>query len=849
MARSVIGALRVTLGLDSAEFETGIKRASKSTQQFTRAAKDVSGSSNLLSSSLRGLGAAIGIASVGAAAQQYLKVADASKQMAAQLRLATQGFGSFSQAQQDVQRIAGITRNGLTETAGLYGNFSRATKELGGQQFEAARATETFAKTLKISGASQSEAAAATTQFGQALASGVLRGDEFNSIMESSPRLARLLADSLGIPIGQLRAMAEQGELTADKLFRALTDRKFTESIDAEFRLMPTTFDEAMGQIYNSAVIAFGAFDRGGQFSTMIANFASDGAADFGNLEAAAESFGVTARQQLNSIVEASKPVIDALAGIRTALAGAQNIIPQAAKISPEGIATGIDSVTGLWRRPQAFGKGVWSALNGGTFRQGFDDFMSSTSAAGLLKQVQGNIDKANTAATMARIWAGNPLADAPRTASTLKPVPASGSKKTSGAKGPSEETLRKRAQREAERAADALRRFTDDVDRENSDLTTTLADLTGTVEARRDADLQHIETERQIRERAINDDDMIDVAKKQQLIELNNQNADARKQLARQRAEEEIRDRQIRADQVRSQLSIELMQYSADAARTARERRAVELRILDAQLAEEESRLRLEAMSGDLEKASEARLRLAQLPALRSAATDRAMRDTQGPLEAYLDRIPKSAEEAREALERVQVDGVDSLIDGLAGVATGARSLGDVFKSVANQIIADIMRINLQRMLVGSGGGGGLLSGLLGSFGAVSSASSIGGVSASSMAYIDGLASQLAVPRNLPGFATGGSFRVGGSSSVGDQQLVAFRANRGEMVDIRKSGNDNGGGGHIAHIVPSPLFDVIIDSRAAKVAAPMSVASGMQARAAAGADASRAARNRIPGR
>ena len=69
-------------------------------------------------------------------------------------------------------------------------------------------------------------------------------------------------------------------------------------------------------------------------------------------------------------------------------------------------------------------------------------------------------------------------------------------------------------------------------------------------------------------------------------------------------------------------------------------------------------------------------------------------------------------------------------------------------------------------------------------------------------MAYIDGMASQLAVPRNLPGFATGGSFRVGGSSSIGDQQLVAFRANRGEMVDIRKPGNDNGGrGGDTFHI------------------------------------------------
>ena len=221
------------------------------------------------------------------------------------------------------------------------------------------------------------------------------------------------------------------------------------------------------------------------------------------------------------------------------------------------------------------------------------------------------------------------------------------------------------------------------------------------------------------------------------------------------------------------------------------------------------------------MEKASEARLRLAQLPALRTAATGQLMRDTQGPLEAYLDRIPKSADEAREALERVQVDGIDGLIDGLAGVATGARSLGDVFKSVANQIIADIIRINLQRMLVGSSGG--LLGSLIGGVGSVLGAGNpLAGSIATANANVANMASALAIPRNLPGFATGGSFRVGGSSSVGDQELVAFRANRGEIVDIRKPGNDNGGGG-IAHVVPSPYFDVVVDNRAAQVAGPMS--------------------------
>src|SRR3546814_9960761 len=104
------------------------------------------------------------------------------------------------------------------------------------------------------------------------LSSGVMRGDEFNGIMEASPRLARLLADSLDVPVGSLRAMAEQGELTADKLLRARTDTKFTASIDAEFKQMQGTFDQAMKQVHNAAIVTFGAFHQGGDYSTLLAN-------------------------------------------------------------------------------------------------------------------------------------------------------------------------------------------------------------------------------------------------------------------------------------------------------------------------------------------------------------------------------------------------------------------------------------------------------------------------------------------------------------------------------------------------------------------------------------------------
>src|SRR5690606_21175298 len=202
-------------------------------------------------------------------------------QVEAQLRLATRESGSFGQAQRDVRRIATETRTSLEATAQLYATFQRNAAELGVSQEQSARATETVTKAFRISGATAAEAAGGLRQFLQGIQSGTLRGEELNSVLENAPRLARLIADSLGVTIGQLRALGQEGNLAGDKLIRALTDRKFTESIDAEFRELPVTFGEAMQQVENAAMITFGAFDRGGAFSQMLANFVTDGAAGF----------------------------------------------------------------------------------------------------------------------------------------------------------------------------------------------------------------------------------------------------------------------------------------------------------------------------------------------------------------------------------------------------------------------------------------------------------------------------------------------------------------------------------------------------------------------------------------
>lgn len=256
-------------------------------------------------------GAVAGVSAV-ALAQTFLALADEAKKLDAQLRLATQGFGSFGKAQEDVRRIADETRSGLSETASLYGNFVRGAKELGATQGEAARATETFSKTLKISGADANQAASATLQFGQALAAGALRGDELNSILEASPRLARLLADAMGQPIGQIKKLGEQGALTSDKLLKALTDKKFTAGIDSEFREIPVTFDDAMTKVSNAALITFSAFDRGGEFSKMLAGFVTQGADGFDDLERSAEDFGISVRGTLEGLASAFNPFLDA---------------------------------------------------------------------------------------------------------------------------------------------------------------------------------------------------------------------------------------------------------------------------------------------------------------------------------------------------------------------------------------------------------------------------------------------------------------------------------------------------------------------------------------------------------
>lgn len=142
-----------------------------------------------------------------------------------------------------VFKIAQDSRASLDATATLYARLERATRTLGTSTGDLAQLTETINKAFIVSGASADEANGAIVQLSQGLASGVLRGDEFNTIMESGSRLAGAIADSLGVTTGQLRAMAAQGALTTDVVVNGLLGQ--SDKIAKEFGNTVLTMSQA----------------------------------------------------------------------------------------------------------------------------------------------------------------------------------------------------------------------------------------------------------------------------------------------------------------------------------------------------------------------------------------------------------------------------------------------------------------------------------------------------------------------------------------------------------------------------------------------------------------------------
>jgi hypothetical protein len=194
-----------------------------------------------------------------------------------------------------------------------------------------------------------------------------------------------------------------------------------------------------------------------------------------------------------------------------------------------------------------------------------------------------------------------------------------------------------------------------------------------------------------------------LDGAQVEKLI-LARQQVDAERETAR-RTEQTSRahelERRIAEEQVEAQQ--ETLRLQGDLATTAHERRRIELELLQVTYrARREALQRIIDDSQDAEEVAAARRAQADLPGQQALEEQRIRQSTRSPLEEWRATIPRTADEINEALERVAANGMEALNNGLVDAITGARSLGDVFRSVTNGIIADLLRIAIQKMLLG---------------------------------------------------------------------------------------------------------------------------------------------------
>ncbi len=192
-----------------------------------------------------GLQSLIGLKSV---ALDLAATADQANNLQGRMKLVTGEGENFKQSWEGVTEVALRTHSALEDTGVLFSRIAQAGLDAGLSAQKASQQslglTETINQTIQISGSSTEASSAAITQLIQGLQSGVLRGEEFNSVMEQAPRLAKALADGLGVTTGELRKMAESGLLTTQTVIAALQGQ--SAAVAAEFQRLPPTVGRAM---------------------------------------------------------------------------------------------------------------------------------------------------------------------------------------------------------------------------------------------------------------------------------------------------------------------------------------------------------------------------------------------------------------------------------------------------------------------------------------------------------------------------------------------------------------------------------------------------------------------------
>lgn len=227
--------------------QNGGRQSAAASREMRRALAEVTDQINTAkSSALNMAGAFAGAFATG----HLISLADEWSSVNARLKQATQSSDDFQASQRELMAISQRTGTAFSDNASLFARSAASMREYGYSSEVVLKVTEAISTGLKLSGASAAEASSVITQFSQVLAQGVLRGEEFNAVNESGDRVIRALAAGMGVARKDLKAMADDGKLTADKVVPALISQ--LGALRDEYAAMPDTVSSSAIKVENA---------------------------------------------------------------------------------------------------------------------------------------------------------------------------------------------------------------------------------------------------------------------------------------------------------------------------------------------------------------------------------------------------------------------------------------------------------------------------------------------------------------------------------------------------------------------------------------------------------------------
>ncbi|EHZ3216607.1 phage tail tape measure protein [Salmonella enterica subsp. enterica serovar Mbandaka] len=253
--------LIIKISANSQSFQTEISRASRMGQDYYRtmqnggrqaaaAARESERALSDLTAGFASAGRAAAAATAAFATGKIVQIADEWNSVNARLKQASSSADDFAASQRQLMEISQRTGTAFSDNANLFSRAAASMREYGYSSDEVLKITEAVSTGLKLSGANTQEASSVITQFSQVLAQGVLRGEEFNAVNEAGDRVIRALAAGMGVARKDLKSMADQGQLTIDKVVPALMSQ--LGSLQGEFASMPQTVSGSLQKVTNS---------------------------------------------------------------------------------------------------------------------------------------------------------------------------------------------------------------------------------------------------------------------------------------------------------------------------------------------------------------------------------------------------------------------------------------------------------------------------------------------------------------------------------------------------------------------------------------------------------------------